>query len=126
MRVLGIDLGTTNTVAAIDGTTLQHASGAETTTVLPSVVAFPPSGAQLAGAVAKKRRAIDPKNTLYSAKRLMGQRWLSAATSRFRKQYPFELVETANGAVAFRTRAGDLTPVPVYAAAMTVEGKPCR
>jgi molecular chaperone DnaK len=115
MRVVGIDLGTTNSVAAIDGTTLQHVSGTETSAVLPSVVAFPPSGAVLVGAIAKKRRAIDPKHTLYSAKRLMGQRWLSAATSRFRKQYPFDLIETAIGGVAFRTRGGDLTPIDVGA-----------
>lgn len=115
MRVVGIDLGTTNSVAAIDGTALRHASGLETSTVLPSVVAFPPSGAVLVGSTAKKRRAIDPKHTVYSAKRLMGQRWLSAATSRFRKQYPFELVETSIGAVAFRTRGGDLTPIDVGA-----------
>jgi molecular chaperone DnaK len=113
MRIVGIDLGTTNTVAAINGTVMQHASGLETSTVLPSVVAFPPSGAVLVGSTAKKRRAIDPKHTLYSAKRLMGQRWLSAATSRFRKQYPFDLVETPIGSVAFRTRGGDLTPIDV-------------
>jgi hypothetical protein len=64
MRVFGIDLGTTNSVAAIDGVALQHASGTQTSTVLPSIVAFPPSGAVLVGATAKKRRAIDPKNTL--------------------------------------------------------------
>jgi len=87
--------------------------------VLPSIVAFPPSGAVLVGATAKKRRAIDPKNTLYSAKRLMGQRWLSSATSRFRKHYPFELIETSGGGVAFRTRSGALTPVEVGARVVT-------
>jgi molecular chaperone DnaK len=112
---VGIDLGTTNSVAAIAGTAIHHASGMETSTVLPSVVAFPPSGATLVGATARKRRAIDPKNTLYSAKRLIGQRWLSSATSRFRKRYPFELIETSIGGVAFRTRAGDLTPIDVGA-----------
>jgi molecular chaperone DnaK len=115
VRLVGLDLGTTNSVAALDGTALQHVSGTETSTVLPSVVAFPPSGAVLVGAIAKKRRAIDPKHTLYSAKRLMGQRWLSAATSRFRKQYPFDLFETSNGGVALRTRGGDLSPIDLGA-----------
>ena len=68
----------------------------------------------LAGATARKRRAIDPKNTIYSAKRLIGQRWLSYATTQFRKSYPFELVEQRSGA-AFRTRAGDFTPVDIGA-----------
>src|SRR3954452_12326451 len=113
MRTIGIDLGTTNTVAAIDGTTIQHASGVTMTPIVPSVVAFPPSGATLTGASAKKRRAIDPKNTIYSAKRLMGQRWLSYASTQFRKHYPFDLVETEGGACAFKTRAGVFTPVDI-------------
>jgi molecular chaperone DnaK len=115
MRTIGIDLGTTNTVAAIDGIAMQHASGLDSSPILPSVVAFPPSGAVLTGATAKKRRAIDPKNTIYSAKRLMGQRWLSYAGTQFRKHYPFELVETKAGACAFETRAGRQTPVDIGA-----------
>jgi molecular chaperone DnaK len=118
MRTIGIDLGTTNTVAAIEGTTIQHAAGVDSSPILPSVVAFPPSGAVLAGQSAKKRRAIDPKNTIYSAKRLMGQRWLSYATTQFRKQYPFDLIETGGGGSAFRTRAGDFTPVEIGAKLM--------
>jgi molecular chaperone DnaK len=115
MRTIGVDLGTTNTVAAIEGTPIQNASGLENSPILPSVIAFPPSGAVLAGAVAKKRRAIDPKNTIYSAKRIIGQRWLSYASTQFRKNYPFEMVETANGGCAFKTRAGLFTPVDIGA-----------
>jgi molecular chaperone DnaK len=115
MRTIGVDLGTTNTVAAIEGTPIQIASGADNATIMPSVVAFPPSGAVLAGATAKKRRAIDPKNTLYSAKRIIGQRWLSYAATQFRKSYPFDLVETEGGGCAFRTRAGVFTPVEIGA-----------
>ncbi len=115
MRTVGIDLGTTNTVAAIEGTPIQMDAGIEGSPILPSVVAFPPSGAVLAGATARKRRAIDPKNTIYSAKRLIGQRWLSYATTQFRKTYPFELIEQRSGGPAFRTRAGDFTPVDIGA-----------
>jgi molecular chaperone DnaK len=113
MRTIGIDLGTTNTVAALDGVTVQHASGMDSSPILPSVVAFPPSGATLVGATAKKRRAIDPKNTIYSAKRLMGQRWLSLSSTQFRKSYPFDLVETNTGGCAFKTRAGIFTPIDI-------------
>jgi molecular chaperone DnaK len=115
MRTIGIDLGTTNTVAAIDGTIVQHASGLQSSSILPSVVAFSPSGAVLAGAIAKKRRAIDPKNTIYSAKRIIGQRWLSYPATQFRKSYPFDLVETDGGGCAFKTRAGTFTPVDIGA-----------
>jgi molecular chaperone DnaK len=106
-KVVGIDLGTTNTVGALGGASLQSADGGVT---MPSVVAFPPSGATLVGSVAKKRRAIDPKNTVFSAKRLMGKGWHSYNATQFRKQYPFDLVETANGSCAFKTRAGLFSP----------------
>jgi molecular chaperone DnaK len=76
-------------------------------------VAFLPSGAVLAGAAAKRRRAIDPRNTIYSAKRLMGQRWLSYATTQFRKSYPFDLIETAQGGCAFQTRGGAQSPIDI-------------
>lgn len=115
MRTVGIDLGTTNTVAAIEGTPIQLDAGTESSPILPSVVAFPPSGAVLAGSTARKRRAIDPKNTIYSAKRLIGQRWLSYATTQFRKAYPFDLIEQRSGGAAFRTRAGDFTPCDIGA-----------
>jgi molecular chaperone DnaK len=115
MRTIGIDLGTSNTVAAIEGTTVQHVSGMDHSPILPSVIAFPPSGAVLAGYTAKRRRAIDPKNTIYSAKRVIGQRWLSYAATQFRKQYPFDLVEAPDGRCAFKTRAGEFTPIDIAA-----------
>src|SRR4051812_19742122 len=114
MRTIGIDLGTTNTVVAMDGSVVQHLTGPDSHTILPSVVAFPPSGATLIGSNAKKRRAIDPKNTIFSAKRLMGQTWHSYVTAKFRRQYPFDLVEKA-GAPAFKTRVGTFTPQEVGA-----------
>jgi molecular chaperone DnaK len=113
MRTVGIDLGTTNTVAALDGTVLQHSAGLDHSAIVPSAVAFPPSGATLVGATAKKRRAIDPKNTLFSTKRLMGQRWLSQSATRFRRSYPFDFVETTGGGCAFDTRAGTFTPTEI-------------
>jgi molecular chaperone DnaK len=114
MRTVGIDLGTTNTVVASDGNILNQGVGADAQTVLPSVVAFPPSGALLVGANAKRRRAIDPKNTVFSAKRLMGQRWHSYVTATFREHYPFDLVER-DGAPQFRTRSGAFSPPDIGA-----------
>jgi molecular chaperone DnaK len=114
-KTLGIDLGTTNTVGAIDGEVLHHTVGTETDSAIASVVAFPPSGATLVGSAARRRRAIDPKNTIFSAKRLMGQRWTSYNAAKFRKQYPFELRETATSGCAFRTRAGTFTPTDIAA-----------
>jgi molecular chaperone DnaK len=109
-RVIGIDLGTTNTVGALGGEVLQASDG---TTTLASVVAFPPNGATLIGALAKRRRAIDPRNTISSAKRLMGKGFRSYSASQFRTQYPHELVETTLGGCGFRTRAGVIGPSQV-------------
>jgi len=107
-RTLGIDLGTTNTVVAIDGNVFQHRQGAETYAILSSVVAFPPSGTVVVGPNAKKRRAIDPKNTIASSKRLMGQNARAYTTQKFKQQYPYDIVDH-QGLAAFRTRAGIFT-----------------
>jgi molecular chaperone DnaK len=117
MRTVGIDLGTTNTVVALDGTVVQHFVENVAHSILPSVVAFTPAGATLVGAPARARRAIDAKNTIFSAKRLMGQGFRSYATTKFRNQYPFDVVEQS-GMPAFRTRAGVFTPVDIAARVM--------
>jgi molecular chaperone DnaK len=109
MRTVGIDLGTTNTVVALDGQVVEHFVEGLAHSILPSVVAFPPSGVTLVGAPARARRAIDAKNTIFSAKRLMGQGFRSYAASKFKAQYPFDVVER-DGMPAFRTRQGVFTP----------------
>ena len=67
MNKIGIDLGTTNTVGAVDRRVLSLS--AQGGALLPSVVAFPPSGSILVGKAARRRLPIDPKNTIFSAKR---------------------------------------------------------
>ena len=79
------------------------------------MVAFLPNGVTKVGAAARRRRAVDPKNTIYSAKRIIGRKWHSYEVSRFRECYPFELVKTEADTVAFRTRAGTFTPSQIAA-----------
>lgn len=105
--VIGIDLGTTNTVIARDTQVLGSASG------LPSVVAFPPNGQVLVGADARRRRLIDPENTIVSAKRLMGRDASSVAIDEFRKRYPLKLILDPARGPAFQTRAGEKTPTEI-------------
>ena len=70
-KTVGIDLGTTNTVVARNFKALDmERQGC----VMPSAIAYPPSGATLIGRAARRRRAMDPKNTLLSAKRIIGAR----------------------------------------------------
>ena len=112
-QTVGIDLGTTNTVAAANAGVLGLREGEVVEQTLPSVVAYPPSGQTLVGEAARQRRSIDPKNTLFSAKRVMGERWHSYRTHQFRENYPFDLVKTGDSGVAFQTRAGTVTAVDV-------------
>ena len=108
---IGIDLGTTHTVAAVDRIPLKVEPNSER--LVASVVAFPPTGARLVGEAARRRRPIDPKNTIYSAKRLIGRPWRSHDTREFQELYPFDLEPDDQGAPAFRTRAGLLTPTQI-------------
>ncbi len=112
MSVIGIDLGTTNTVVAIDQEVIEIADGDQS--LLPSVVGFPPSGATVVGESARRRKTIDPKNTIYSAKRIIGRGWHSADTAAFKKRYPFDLVEV-DGGPGFATRGGVHTPTRIAA-----------
>lgn len=109
-QTLGIDLGTTNTVVARNFTPVRMSDGRYVT---PSAVAFPPSGERLVGRPARRRRAIDPKNTILSAKRVIGAHWWSASTTQFRQYYPYDLVETPDGTVGFVTRAGTIDPISI-------------
>jgi len=109
-QTVGIDLGTTNTVVARNFEALPLDSGGY---VMPSAVAFPPSGATLVGQPARRRRAMDPKNTILSAKRVIGARWHSSYTAQFREHYPYDMRESSGGGIEIQTRAGIVSPLEV-------------
>jgi molecular chaperone DnaK (HSP70) len=109
-RSLGIDLGTTNSVAASNAQVLPLVDGDATSFLLPSVVSFLPNGGALIGEEARLRRPLDPLNTIYSSKRLMGEAWTSYATRQFQAQYPHNLSSCGEGQVQFDTRAGAIKP----------------
>ena len=92
--VVGIDLGTTNTVVAVvrggKALVLADETGAR---LLPSVVSFHPNGEVLVGHKARERRLVDARNTVYSIKRLIGRSWQSDEVGRARQRFPFELRE---------------------------------
>lgn len=113
--LLGIDLGTTNTVGAVGGRSLDLSSGLDAPVILPSVVAYPPSGAVLVGAAAKRRRVIDAENTIFSSKRVIGRAWNSEEAQEFRKRYPFAMECGQDGTVHFRTRGGLFSAVDIAA-----------
>src|SRR5580658_3816073 len=94
MAVVGIDLGTTNTVVACaKGGRVQVLADDQGRSLLPSVVSFHPSGDVLVGHAAKERRVVDAKNTIASVKRLIGRAWATDEIDRARKRFAFELKE---------------------------------
>ena len=108
-KVIGIDLGTTNSVVAImEGTeakVLTNEEGARTT---PSVVAFGKDGEVMVGQVARRQAVTNPENTVFSNKRFMGRRF--AEVQQEVPRVPYKVVEGSNG-VAF-IEAGDKQYAP--------------
>src|ERR1700758_4502396 len=97
-RILGIDLGTTNSCMAVmeggEPVVIPNAEGGRTT---PSVVAFTRTGERLVGQLARRQAAVNPENTVYSIKRFMG-RLVSEVTNES-KQVPYKVVSGKDGRV---------------------------
>ncbi|WP_221030283.1 molecular chaperone DnaK [Actomonas aquatica] len=107
-RILGIDLGTTNScMAAMDGgepVVIPNAEGARTT---PSIVAFTKSGERLVGQAAKRQAVTNPRNTIFSAKRLIGRKF--SEVSEEARNLPYKVVEGKNGDAYIEAQVGDKT-----------------
>ena len=97
-KVIGIDLGTTNSVVAIieagEPTVLENSEGSRLT---PSVVAITKSGERLVGQVAKRQAVTNPENTVYSIKRLMGRKFDDPEVQRTIKSVPYKITRASNG-----------------------------
>ena len=95
-KILGIDLGTTNSCMAVmeggQATVLENSEGARTT---PSIVAFTKSGERIVGQAAKRQAVTNPRNTIFSAKRLIGRKYSELTEED--KKVPYTIVEAANG-----------------------------
>ena len=105
-RILGIDLGTTNSCMAImeggEPVVIPNAEGARTT---PSVVAFTKNGERLVGQAAKRQAVTNPRNTIFSAKRLIGRKFNEVREEA--KNMPFKVVEGKNGDAYIEAQVGD-------------------
>lgn len=102
-KILGIDLGTTNSAMAfIEGGEPRVIENKEGNRTTPSIVALSKSGDRLAGLLAKRQAVTNPKNTIFSAKRLIGRRFTDAEVQRDRKTLPYEIKEAANGGVEIK------------------------
>jgi molecular chaperone DnaK len=115
-RVLGIDLGTTNScMAIIEGgkpKVIPNAEGANTT---PSVVAFTDKGEILVGQAAKRQAVTNPKKTIFSAKRLIGRRYSSKEAQEAKARLPYEIVEGPNDDCRIKINGKEYTPQEISA-----------
>jgi molecular chaperone DnaK len=97
-KVIGIDLGTTNScVAVMEGgepVVIANSEGSRTT---PSVVAITESGERLVGQIAKRQSITNPDNTIFSIKRLIGRKYDTAEVQEAMKHLPYKIVKAANG-----------------------------
>jgi len=110
-KVIGIDLGTTNScVAVMDGSearVIENAEGARTT---PSMVAFVDEEERLIGQSAKRQAVTNPENTLFAIKRLIGRRNSDKVTKDFAKLVPYDLVAAKNGDAWVKVKDEDYSP----------------
>ena len=118
-KVIGIDLGTTNSCVAIlsgkDPQVIENAEGARTT---PSVVAYTDDGT-LVGVSAKRQAVTNAENTIYAAKRLIGRKFNSKEITRDAKTLPYKIVEAKSGDAWVKAKDKELSPQQISAEILT-------
>ncbi len=115
--IVGIDLGTSNTVVAHadEGGTIHVLPDENGGKIHPSVVSFHPNGGVVVGAAAKQRKVIDPKNTIYSVKRLIGRSYNAPEVQIAKTRMPFQIKEGPNQQPLVVTRGGEFAVPEVSA-----------
>ncbi len=97
-KVIGIDLGTTNScVAVMDGKTAKVIENAEGMRTTPSIVAFSDDGERLVGQPAKRQAVTNPERTFFAVKRLVGRRYDDPMVEKDKKLVPYKIVKASNG-----------------------------
>src|SRR5258707_1182332 len=115
-KVIGIDLGTTNSVVAVmeggEPTVLENSEGSRLT---PSVVAITKNGERLVGQVAKRQAVTNPENTVFSIKRLMGRKYDDPEVQRTIKSVPYKITRAPNGDVRVVLGGREYSPQEISA-----------
>src|SRR2546425_394069 len=115
-KVIGIDLGTTNSCVAImeagDPVVITNAEGSRIT---PSVVAFTDSGERLVGQIARRQAITNPENTIFAIKRLIGRRYEEAEVQKAMKVLPYKIVRADNGDAWVEVRGKKYSPAEISA-----------
>ncbi len=115
-KIIGIDLGTTNSVVAVmegkEAKVLTNAEGSRTT---PSIVAFTESGERLLGQVAKRQAITNPENTVFAVKRLIGRKYDTPEVQHDITICPFKIVKADNGDAHIEIRGKQYSPAEISA-----------
>src|SRR5208337_2138547 len=115
-KVIGIDLGTTNSVVAImEGKEPKVLTNAEGSRITPSMVAITESGERLVGQVAKRQAITNPENTVFAVKRLIGRKFDTPEIQADTKVLPYKIVHAPNGDAHIQIRGRDYSPTEISA-----------
>jgi len=113
-KVIGIDLGTTNSCVAImeggEPKVITNPEGGRTT---PSIVAFSSNGERLVGQIAKRQAITNPENTIFAVKRLIGRKFRSAEVQKDKKILPYQIEEAGNGDIRINIQGKQLSPAEI-------------
>ena len=115
-RIIGIDLGTTNScVAIMEGNTPKVIENAEGACTTPSIIAYQEDGEVLVGASAKRQSVTNPKNTLYAVKRLIGRKFAEKEVQKDIDLMPYKITAADNGDAWVEVRGNRMAPQQVSA-----------
>jgi len=115
-KIIGIDLGTTNScVAILEGNTPKVVENAEGTRTTPSIIAYMEDGEILVGAPAKRQSVTNPKNTLYAVKRLIGRKFAEKEVQKDIDLMPYTITKADNGDAWVEVRGNKLAPPQISA-----------
>lgn len=115
-KIIGIDLGTTNScVAVVDVTTPQVIPNREGSRTTPSVVGFTEDNDRLVGQIAKRQAITNPFNTVFAIKRLIGRKYESDEVSKAKQVLPYQMVSASNGDIKVRIRDREYSPEEISA-----------
>ncbi len=115
-KVIGIDLGTTNScIAIMEGSEVRVVENSEGARTTPSMIAFSDNGERLVGQSAKRQAVTNPTNTLYAIKRLMGRRYDDPLVAKDKGMVPYEIVKGDNGDAWVQCRGEKYSPSQISA-----------
>jgi molecular chaperone DnaK len=119
-KVIGIDLGTTNScVAVMEGSSWKVIENAEGSRTTPSIVAFTDDGERLVGQPAKRQAVTNPENTFFAIKRLIGRTYDDPMTQKDKGLVPYKIVRAANGDAWVESRGKQYSPSQISAFTLT-------